>query len=282
MLSGVLSSIYVNALMEHFNFQSAFFSGFGTIDSYFYRIVLGKTRHFRFKELLKTLRVLKANDSDANVLISGPAGSGKTRAAKDCADVLGCPFYFTGAISNEYKLLGYMDANGCYVRTAFRDAYENGGVFLFDEVDASFPQPLLAFNAALSGNKMDFPDGSVKKHRDFYCIATANTFGWGADRMYVGRNQLDAAFLDRFVEIDWPYDVKLESNLTCNKEWVEYVIRVRNAINKLNIRHIVSMRATEKGGALLASGMDRERVEEMVLWKGLSKDTVMQIKNNLD
>ena len=47
MLSGVLSSIYVNALMEHFNFQSAFFSGFGTIDSYFYRIVLGKTRHFK-------------------------------------------------------------------------------------------------------------------------------------------------------------------------------------------------------------------------------------------
>ena len=287
LMSGILASIYVGAIMESLKVDSACFSGFGTIDSYFYRVVLGKRRHFRFPELL---RALKAHQ---NVFLCGPAGSGKTTAAKQCAlklkfkEMPEKKFYFTGAISNEYKLLGYMDANGRYVSTEFRKAYENGGVFLFDEVDASSPQPLLAFNAALSGDQMDFPDKPVPKHEDFYCIATANTYGSGASRQYVGRNQLDAAFLDRFVFIDWPYDEELEKNMTDNAEWAEYVQNVRHAIDKLGfgkmgVRHIVSPRATESGAALLEAGIDRKRVEEMVIWKGLERETVQMIKNNMD
>lgn len=287
MMNGVLSSIYVKAIMERFAVESVSLSGFGTIDSYYYRVTMGKTRHFRFPELLKALK------AHQNVFLCGPAGSGKTTAARQCSYKLKFKddqqqrFYFTGAISNEYKLLGYMDANGRYVSTEFRKAYENGGVFLFDEVDASFPQPLLAFNAALSGDQMDFPDGTVKKHKDFYCIATANTYGSGASRQYVGRNQLDAAFLDRFVFIDWPYDEELEKNMTDNAEWAEFVQKVRHAIDKLGfektgVRHIVSPRATENGAALLEAGIDRRRVEEMVIWKGLERETVQMIKNNMD
>lgn len=287
MMYGVLSSVYVKAIMERFAVESVSISGFGTIDSYYYRVAEGKTRHFRFPELLKALK------AHQNVFLCGPAGSGKTTAARQCAlklkfkEMPEQKFYFTGAISNEYKLLGYMDANGRYVSTEFRKAYENGGVFLFDEVDASFPQPLLAFNAALSGDQMDFPDGTVKKHKDFYCIATANTYGSGASRQYVGRNQLDAAFLDRFVFIDWPYDEELEKNMTDNAEWAEYVQKVRHAIDKLGfgkmgVRHIVSPRATENGAALLEAGIDRKRVEEMVIWKGLERETVQMIKNNMN
>lgn len=287
MMDGILSSIYVKAIMERFAVESVSISGFGTIDSYYYRVVEGKGRHFRFPELLKALK------AHQNVFLCGPAGSGKTTAAKQCAlklkfkDDQQQRFYFTGAISNEYKLLGYMDANGRYVSTEFRKAYENGGVFLFDEVDASFPQPLLAFNAALSGDQMDFPDGTVKKHKDFYCIATANTYGSGASRQYVGRNQLDAAFLDRFVFIDWPYDEELEKNMTDNAEWAEFVQKVRHAIDKLGfgkmgVRHIVSLRAIENGAALLEAGIDRRRVEEMAIWKGLERETVQMIKNNMD
>ena len=281
MMTGVLSFIYVSAVMEHFGKELAYFSGYGTIDSYFYRVALGKTRHFRFKELYKALK------AHQNVFICGPTGSGKSYAAEQCARKLKCEYYFTGAISNEYKLLGYMDANGNYVSTEFRKAYENGGLFMFDEVDASFPQPLLAFNAALAGNQMDFPDKTVRKNENFYCIATANTFGNGASRQYVGRNQLDAAFLDRFVFIDWPYDNELERNMTDNEEWAEYVQKVRFAIDKLGVgkmgvRHIVSPRATISGAELLKAGLDRERVENMVIWKGLERETVQMIKNIMD
>ena len=92
-------------------------------------------------------------------------------------------------------------AQGTIVSTEFRKAYENGGLFLFDEIDASMPGAILAFNAALANNFMDFPDKKVPRHKDFYCIAAANTFGSGADRQYVGRNQLDAASLDRFIDV---------------------------------------------------------------------------------
>ncbi len=280
LMNGVLASIYIFALMERFDVDSAVYSGFGVIDSFFYK-ALGKTRHFRFPELLKALT------AHQNVFISGPTGAGKTFAAEQCAKKLKCDFYFTGAISNEYKLLGYMDANGNYVSTEFRKAYENGGLFLFDEVDASFPQPLLAFNAALSGVQMDFPDKTVKKHKDFFCIATANTYGSGASRQYVGRNQLDSAFLDRFVFIDWPYDEELERNMTENQEWADYVLKVRAAIDKLGVgkmalRHIVSPRATISGASLLKAGLEKERVEEMVIWKGLDRETVRMIKNNMN
>lgn len=214
-----------------------------------------------------------------NVYLVGPSGSGKTHAARQCAESLGVPFYFTGAIANEYKLTGYMDANGKYVTTEFRKAYENGGLFLFDEIDASFPQAVLAFNAALANDFMDFPDKQVPKHKDFYCIAAANTIGQGADRQYVGRNQLDAASLDRFVFLDWPYDENLETKLGDNLEWTKYVQKIRKVVNHFKIRHIISPRASIYGGKLLAQGVDRNIVEEMVLWKGLPQNDKIKIQN---
>ena len=225
--------------------------------------------------------LLKILSQHLNVYLVGPSGSGKTHAARQCAEALGVEFYFTGAIANEYKLTGYMDANGKYVSTEFRKAYENGGLFLFDEIDASFPQAVLAFNAALANDFMDFPDKQVKRHKNFYCIAAANTIGQGADRQYVGRNQLDAASLDRFVFLDWQYDENLEIKLCDDLKWAHYVQKIRKIVNSLKIRHIISPRASIYGGQLLAMGIDRKTVEEMVLWKGLQKNDVIKIQEEL-
>lgn len=226
-------------------------------------------------------KVLKALNCGLNVYLYGPSGSGKTFAAKQCAEALGVRLYFTGAISNEYKLTGYMDAKGEYVTTEFRKAYENGGLFLFDEIDGSFPQAVLAFNAALANNSMDFPDKTVSRNEKFYCIAAANTIGLGANRQYVGRNQLDAASLDRFVFIEWDYDENLERKVAGNDEWFEYVLKVRRVIDRLNLRHIVSPRASFFGAKLLNNGFLREDVEKMVLWKGMDQATIDKIKDYL-
>ena len=141
---------------------------------------LGK-QHFQFEKLSKYVQTKN------NIFLVGSAGSGKTTAARNIAKALNIKFYFTGAINSEYKLTGFIDAQGRIVNTEFRKAYEHGGLFLFDEIDASFPQAILAFNAALANDFMDFPDKKVPKHKNFYCIAAANTFGTGADRQYVGR-----------------------------------------------------------------------------------------------
>lgn len=204
-----------------------------------------------------------------NVYLVGPAGSGKTHAAIQCAKALGVEFHFTGAVASEFKLTGFIDAQGRIVSTEFRKAYEHGGLFLFDEIDASYPQAVLAFNAALANDYMDFPDQRVERHKDFYCIAAANTYGQGADRQYVGRNQLDAASLDRFVFVDWNYDENLERQLAGNLDWSDYVQKVRKCTLKLKIRHVVSPRASIYGAQLLSQGLQKEKVEELVLWKGL-------------
>lgn len=238
------------------------------------KVDIGKA-HKTFPKLLQVL------SQHLNVYLVGPAGSGKTHAARMCADALGVPFYFTGAIANEYKLTGFKNAQGEYVETEFRKAYEHGGVFLFDEIDASFPQAVLAFNAALANDFMDFPDKQVKMHPDFYCIAAANTIGQGADRQYVGRNQLDAASLDRFVFIDWEYDENLEVSLSGNSEWAKYVQLIREIASDSKIRCVISPRSSIYGAKLLAAGMDKNEVENMVLWKGLDSASINKIKYGL-
>jgi cobaltochelatase CobS len=232
-----------------------------------------------------------------NIMLVGPAGSGKTTAAAQVAKALGLPFYGTGAINTEYKLSGFIDAQGRVISTAFRKAFEHGGVFLFDEIDGSLPGALLAFNSALANDWYDFPDANIKRHDDFRVIAGANTFGTGADRQYVGRNQLDAASLDRYAVLDWGYDEALEAAMigadapkgapvprsieplpaervqAVAFQWVERVRKVRSAVSELKVRHVVSPRATVNGSRLLAAGFTWAEAEDAVIWKGLDADT---------
>ena len=223
--------------------------------------------------------VLKAVAADVAVMLVGPAGSGKTTLCEQVAEALGLRFYFTGAVASEYKLSGFVDAQGRVVSTAFRDAYTNGGLFLFDEVDASMPQAIMAFNAALANGHCDFPGDTepTKRHPDFRVIAAANTFGRGADRQYVGRNQLDAASLDRFIVVNMDYDNVLERALAGNRDWTKRVQRIRREIQKQQVRHIVSPRASIQGAKLLAAGFSVDEVLEATVWKGLDADTKSRI-----
>jgi len=237
-----------------------------------------------------------------NVMLVGPAGSGKTTACEQVAKALGLDFYATGAVNSEYKLTGFIDAQGRIVSTAFRKAFEHGGLFLFGETDGSMPGALLAFNTALANDWMDFPDGVVRKHPNFRVVADANTFGTGADRLYVGRNQLDAASLDRYAVIEWTYDEALEAAMIglpapkgspapasilpreeaeiqgLTVRWFDRVRKVRGAVMDLKVRHVVSPRATVNGIKLLAAGWDWHNVEEAVIWKGLDADTKNKVQ----
>lgn len=199
----------------------------------------------------------------------GPAGSGKTTLAEQVAVVMKRKFYLESRVTSEFKLLGFIDAAGHVVRTQFREAYEQGGVFLLDEVDASDPDALTAFNSALANGLCAFPDKLVKRHKDFIAIAAGNTYGRGADRQYVGRNQLDAATLDRFSIFEVDYDEMLELELSGNPDWARYCQAVRKACAEEKVRHIVSPRASISGAKLLKAGMDRAKVEEATIWKGL-------------
>jgi len=217
-----------------------------------------------------------------NVYLRGPAGSGKTSVAEQTAKALNVPFYFTGAINSEYKLTGFIDAQGRVINTEFRKAYEHGGLFLFDEIDGSLPGAVLAFNAALANDWADFPDGKVRRHKDFYCIAAANTFGSGADRIYVGRNQLDGATLDRFYFVDFDYDEDMERVLACNDNWVTRVQQVRKAVNELKLRRVVSPRSSIQGAKALLNGVPQSEIEKATIFKGMDQDEITKIEAQIN
>lgn len=198
------------------------------------------------------------------VFVFGPAGSGKTTLGQTVAQTLGLECYISGAVQKDFKVLGYKDARGEYQSTPFRQAFEHGGLFLFDEIDASNPQVLLVLNAALANGVCDFPDRTVKAHPNFRFIASANTNGGGATAQYSGRNKLDAATLDRFAVLECDYDdaltesvVKsygLPSDLIAEAlEWVATVRDYRLAARQNSIDLVLSPRAAFFGVRVLAT-----------------------------
>lgn len=229
----------------------------------------------------KTPQIISALTAGVNVYLHGPAGSGKTTVARKCAEAFKQEFYFAAKVESEYQLMGFKDAKGDTVHTPFRDAYEKGGLFLFDEMDASSPSAVVALNAALANGVCPFPDGIVHRHPEFRCIGAGNTKLTGANRQYAGRNQLDAASIDRFAFIEFGYDDDLERALATDAAWCKYVQSVRKAVAARGLTHLVTPRATYDGCKLLASGFDRDTVADMVVYKGLDADTRRQIEQAL-
>jgi cobaltochelatase CobS len=222
-------------------------------------------------------RLLKMIASGCNVWIKGPAGSGKTYAVMQAAKAFEASFYYTGAVGDAYALLGYKDAKGEYQGTSFRQAYEHGGLFLWDEVDASDANALLAFNAALENGCCAFPDRLVSRHPDFKCVAAGNTVGQGATQEYVGRNRLDTAFLSRFVTLDWEYDEALELATTPDVTWTKRVQTLRARAKVKGLRVLITPRASYMGGRLLAAGLSRKEVEDATIAALMTPDQYAQV-----
>lgn len=224
--------------------------------------------------------LIRMVSAGVHVWLSGPAGSGKTTLAEQTAAGLGLNFYSTGAVTSDFRLMGFVDAKGHTVRTPFREAFEHGGVFLWDEIDASNPNALVAFNQALANGSFAFPDGMVKRHKDFRAIAAANTWGHGPTAEYVGRTRIDGATLDRFACLPINYDESLERALVGPdfESWARTVQKARKAATDHGIKAIISPRATLEGARLIAAGMIRHAVLDAVVRKGMDDNSWNKIQ----
>lgn len=191
--------------------------------------------------------VLQLVSCNIPVFLTGPAGCGKNVLCKQVSEALGLEFYFSNAVTQEYKLTGFIDANGHYQETQFFKAFTEGGLFMLDEIDASTPEVLVILNAAIANGYFDFPTGRAEAHKDFRLIAAGNTFGTGADIEYTGRYQLDAASLDRFAVIQIDYSKAVEEAIAGgNKNLLQFVWSFREAVEKAQIKFVVSYRAIER------------------------------------
>ncbi|NRA58717.1 MAG: AAA family ATPase [Phycisphaerales bacterium] len=235
--------------------------------------------HPLFEDLLK---VVGAGNS---AFLSGPAGSGKTTAAKQVAEALGMDYYIQGVALEKHEATGFVDAGGTYQPSqVYRWAKsDKPALLLIDEVDGWHPGALVAMNPILDNRIGIFPEGQFDIHPDSVVIATANTWGLGADAEYCGRNRLDAASLDRFgSRFAWGYDEDLERKVVeakCGTDAANKVmpisLKIRKAVAEHGVKILWGPRQSINLGRNVAAGMS---VKKALTFSALAACTDVQRK----
>jgi cobaltochelatase CobS len=235
-------------------------------------------------------RMVELASARIPVMLVGPAGCGKTFLCEKLAEALDLEFSdqscSEGMSESVFNgLLLPIDKGGAFkhVSSPFMDRYEDGGVMLLDEIDAGDPNLFTYINKAVANESYTvaqrWTKPKVTKHGDFVLVAAANTFGNGADAMYVGRNQLDAATLDRFkvglITMDYSHDV--EASLA-DAELCEWAWGIREKINSSKLRRIMSTRVIKDLGIMTKQyKWEREDWEQSYFagWSDAEKNIVM-------
>ena len=214
------------------------------------------------------------------VLMVGPAGTGKTHLARQVAEALKRPFTYNSMSEGvtESHLVGrnlpQADGSFKFECSPFVKTYSGGGVHLFDELDSADANVMTFLNAALANGHLSVPQAGqiFEKHKDTVLICAANTYGTGATRTYVGRNQLDAATLDRFAcsTVEVGYDKKLEESIARSilgdDELLKKLWRVRyEVIDRNHMKRIMSTRTVVNSHTLVKSGIPEKAFWDMYL-----------------
>ena len=247
-------------------------------------------QHFMFPALLRLLCVENRNKQPLNIAVVGPAGNGKSSMALACAEALTIPAVLQpfNPQTTKSDLLGYMAADGKYVPSPFYQAFTEGKLYIADEFDAANPAVAVSLNAAVANRTLTFPNlETARAHPNFRAVFVMNTAGTGADHQYTGRMRQDAATLDRLVYLHVPIDPGLESALAdvekkspvidlleggkfnSKEEILNMVLAVREAIKLLDMKYIISPRATLHATALHDAGFGRKWIMETCIWKGM-------------
>ena len=230
--------------------------------------------------------ILTQATSGNNVMMTGPAGTGKGYMARQVAKVIGAEFYEVNAVADQYGITGFVDANSRYVRTPFYDACKAVAegrkvVFLFDEMDCSNGIALKTFNEALDKKEFTFPNDEKIEFKDLIIMSACNTYGTGADDTYLGE-RLDASTLDRFTPIAVDYNRKIEMALANgDEELVDFIDVFRNQVQKNGLAFVVSYRCL-KQITNVKDKLELRKVMKQCLVKSMADDDLRSVLNNIE
>src|ERR1017187_6802960 len=247
--------------------------------------VMQDRTHRQFSDLMNLVQ-----EGHGNIMLVGPAGTGKTTLVKHVAKAMNRAFAFISLSAGvtETHIFGRMlpqsDGSWAYVESPFIRIYRNGGVFLFDEVDAADGNVMVSVNAALANGMLCNPvTGEViERHAEIIIFTAGNTYGRGGDMVYVGRNALDGATTDRFVlsklfvsyDTDLEYDM-LKAALSQSQadQVFDWVRELRLSISNNRLRRIASTRLVEQAAKAMKAGKTLKTVKARY-FQDWSKDEV--------
>lgn len=217
---------------------------------------LSKEAHPLLPTILNTLKGVRPN-----VLLIGPKGSGKTTLAEQVSEAMQAPFgaFTLSAGISETHILG-RNFNGQYTASKFVQMYENGGVFLLDELDRADANLACILNTALENGHFENPIAcrTMKRHPDFYVVAAGNTNMRGQSPAYAGATRQDAALVERFFAMSIDYDRDLERRLVGDSALLEACWEARDSLQRINSTETVSTRSILTLERALAIGIPLE------------------------
>jgi len=247
--------------------------------------VMAGVVHPSFLDLVTTL------SAGFPAFLYGPPATGKTHAAIAACEALGVRVGGLVGCSPDImpsSLKGFVSATGGYVSSAFRDTYENGGIFIVDEIDnAPMAVTIGILNTVLSTAFLTFPDriDPVFKHESFGLVACANTFGTGSTASF-DRFAVDPSTMDRFVRLEFAYDETVDLAILRSVGGresdvglvMDAIVKMRGNIETHGLRSFVTNRGGKAAVTLLGMGWSWETVLDRCLMPaGTTSDQRRQI-----
>jgi MoxR-like ATPase len=166
-------------------------------------------------------KVKKAVVAGMTPVVFGPAGSGKSRLAKEVAKDLGKEFHtlsFSGGLrySQVFGSQTLKDSNTEWTPAPLLNWVQTACMILLDEIFSADPEVLLGLNSILEADtrSISTPIGVIKVHPECLFIAAANSNGRQQSRQYTGAVRSDDSLLDRLIPPFYmDYDERVEEKI---------------------------------------------------------------------
>ena len=233
-------------------------------------------------------RLIKLVAAGFNVYLWGPAGTGKTTAARMAFKALGRESALDTLDPSTFRSMiqGYQTPKGAPVHTTFTRCWTEGHGYIADELDNGPGNVQTLFNSALANGHAPLAWGNVERPETFGFIGTGNTPG-RPTRSFPDRRPMSQAFADRLYFFYFPLDEAIECRAaglpvpvrpprrrtTCTPQaWVTFVQRLRAWAEDNAPTMQVTPRASLDGMRALELGENPAEVADGLIFRGCDEE----------
>jgi hypothetical protein len=233
-------------------------------------------------------RLVKLVGAGFHVFMHGPPGTGKTTAALQVAMALKrkAEIDTLDPTTARSMIQGYMTPIGDPVHNVFTRCWEQGAIYVADEIDLAPGHVQTLFNGALANGYASLAWGNVAQSSDFGFVATGNTAG-RPTAAFPDRRPMSQAFMDRLYFMYWPLDASIETRAVglkpprlpapdtekCEPQtWVVFVQLLREWAKTNAPTLSITPRASLLGIKALALGESPSNVADALIFRGCDSE----------